>query len=891
MPFIVRIRSLFRNLFRSRYVEADLDQEIRSHLDLLIDENIRAGMSPKEALRVARFELGGIEQVKDKVRADRIGNWLRSVLSDCRYALRQLSSNPGFTTIAILTLALGIGANTAMFSFSDAILLRPLPVAHPAKVLTVANTTPEKVLDDLSYPDYRDLRDNSHSFSELLAYRSTTLGIGISTTAPAQMGSAMNVSGNFFSGLGVVPLLGRAFLPNEGEVAGSDPVAILGYDFWKSKLGGDPSVVGRPLRLNGVQFTIIGVAPKSFPGVDRFFPPSVFIPLSMWGPLAGEREDPLKVRGLHQLSVKGRLRDGVTLESAQQELAIVGQRLEAAYPKTNSNRHVIVRTEFQARTEKEPVQLALVATLMALAGLVLIIACANTAGLMLARSRARSREISVRLSLGARRLRLVRQLMTESLIVALLGGLAGLGLGYGGISFLSTIQIPADIPFVLSLHLDMRVLLFCLLAATASCVFFGLAPALQTTRIQLVPALKSGVEAISARRRTIGRNLLVVSQVALAMVLLIVSGIQLNGFKNMLVMNPGFRTDHLTSMELDPSVVRYSSGQTHDFYGQIVDRVQALPGVASVTLTQSVPLSPDQSFVTVIPQGFQFPKGTENVTVMGAAVDQNYFKTMKVPIVSGRSFTADDRSTTQPVAIVNEEFAKTYWPNQDPIGKRIRRESGDRPGATVVGVAKTGKYLLPWEAPAPYVYLPYEQNQSSQMYLVAESHDDPATLAPSLRAAVHTLDPDQPVYNLRTVASYQSAALANWQVLLRMISTMSLVGLVLAMVGLYGLISFSVSRRTSEIGVRMAIGASRASVLRLVIRQGMALAVAGIAIGGVLAALLVPVLAAALVGLGARNAATFVVVPLSLLAVSIAACYIPARRATRVNPVLALRSE
>ena len=425
-------------------------------------------------------------------------------------------------------------------------------------------------------------------------------------------------------------------------------------------------MIGRSLRLNGVPFSVIGVAPESFPGMDRFFPPSVFIPLSMWGPMAGERDDPLKDRGLHELSVKGRLRDGVTFASAQRELATIGQRLEGAYPKTDTNRHVVLRTEFQARTEKEPAQLAIVATLMALAGLVLIIACANAAGLMLARSRARSREISVRLALGAGRLRLIRQLMTESLIVALLGGLAGLGLGYGGISFLSTIQIPNDIPFVLSLHLDLRVLLFCLLAATASCVFFGLAPALQTTRIQMVPALKSGVEAISARRRTIGRNLLVVGQVALAMILLVMSGILLSGFQNMLGMYPGFRTDHLMSIELDPSVLRYSAERTHEFYRQLEDRARALPGVVSVTLTQAVPLSPDQSLVTVIPQDFQFPKGTEDLTVMGGTVDQNYFTTMNIPILRGRNFTAEDRSTSQPVAIVNEEFAKKVLAEPGP---------------------------------------------------------------------------------------------------------------------------------------------------------------------------------------------------------------------------------
>lgn len=333
MSFNAMARSLFRNLFRSRHVERDLDQEIHSHLELLIDENMRAGMAPKEAQRMAWLELGSIDQVKDRVRERRIGNWLRSVVCDCRYALRQIRSNPGFTSVAVLTLALGVGANTTIFSFSDAILLRPIPVARPSEVLTVANTTPSNALQGLSYPDYIDIRAYNHSFSELLAYRSTTLGVGITSKAPPQMRSAMTVSNNFFSGLEVIPALGRTFLPGEGAVTGRDPVAVLGYDFWKSQFAGDPSVIGRPLRLNGEPFTIIGVAPESFPGIDRFFPPSVFIPLSMWGLLEGDQEDPLKDRSLHVLSVKGRLRPGLTPGAAQQELTIIGQRLERNYPK------------------------------------------------------------------------------------------------------------------------------------------------------------------------------------------------------------------------------------------------------------------------------------------------------------------------------------------------------------------------------------------------------------------------------------------------------------------------------------------------------------------------------------------------------------------------------
>jgi len=835
-----------------------------------------------------RRELGNLTLAAENARD--LWSWPWSgFLADVRYALRALRRQPVFFAVAVVSLALGIGANSAIFSFADAILLRPLPVVRPSEVLTITNSTPDNLFEGISCPDYRQLREKSRSFSGLVGYRPAPLAAGATPAAPPQMRLGTMVSDNFFRVLGIVPSLGRTFLPEEGKVSGRDTVAILGYDFWNTQYGADRSVLGRSLRLNGIDFTIIGVAPESFPGVERFYVPAVFVPLSMWGRLTGERVEPLEDRERHELSVKGRLSAGVSRDSAQAELATIGRNLARAYPKTNHNRHLAVRTEIEAALRQAPQRLSWVTMLMMLAGLVLIIACANVANLMLARARARSREIAIRLAIGAGRFRLARQLMTESLAVALLGGLAGLGFGYGGIWFLGTIQIPGD--FVLGMQLDRRVLGFSLLAALASCVLFGLGPVQEARRVSLVTALKSGSEALSARRRTIGRNALVVGQIALAMVLLIAAGILLDSFQKMLVVNLGFRTDHLISMELDPSVLRYSPDQTYDFYRKLVDGGRELPAVRSVAVAEALPLSPRQARVTVVPEGYQFPEGRETVTVLGGAFDENYFSTMKIEMVRGRDFSADDRAGSPRVAVVNEEFAKTYWPSQDPIGKRLRLDRWDGPAAEVIGVAKTGRYLFPWEAPTAYVYLPYEQNRRSRMALVAEFEGDPATLAALLRDMVHTLDADQPIYNLRTVASYAKWAVGNWLIFLQAIATMGLLGLTLAMVGLYGLISYSVSRRTAEIGVRMALGATRAEVLKLVLRQGLILAVAGIAIGGVLAALVAPALTAGLVGLGTANIAVHIVVPLALLVVSAAACYLPARRAAMLDPIRALRYE
>ena len=482
-------------------------------------------------------------------------------------------------------------------------------------------------------------------------------------------------------------------------------------------------------------------------------------------------------------------------------------------------------------------------------------------------------------------------MLTESLLTALLGGLAGLALAYGGIRILDSIQVPSDIPFVLGIKLDARALVFALITALGSCLLFGLVPALQATRVRLVPALKAAGEGISTRRRLIGRNVLVIAQVALSLVLLVVTGVLVNGFRKMLDVNPGFDAGLLISVSFDPTVLLYTPGQSSRFYHQLLDKARSLPGVESVTLAQSVPLAPDQSTVTVVPEGYQFPNGRESATVLGGAVDENYFSTVKISVVHGRAFRAADQAGSHRVAMVNEEFAKTYWPGQDAVGKQLRLEGPDGPPAEVVGVAKTAHYFFLWESPTPYVYLPYDQNRQSKMALIAKSQGNPAALAGPFRDLVRSLDSDMPFYNLRTGESYVKWGVNSWLVLVQIVATMGLVGLLLSMVGLYGLISYSVSRRTSEIGFRMAVGASQSDVFRLVIRQGLIIASLGIAMGGALTVTAYPVLAAGLVGLQAVNAVPILAVPLAMIAVSALACYLPARRAAKVDPLVALRYE
>jgi len=835
-------------------------------------------------------ELGNLTLAMENVRASWGWTWFESILADIRYSLRALRRQPAFVAVAVLSLALAIGANSAIFSFADALLLRPLPVPEPSGVYDISHTTPDNPFEGMSFPDYRDLRAQSRSFAGLAAYRLTTLAAATDAAAPARIRLAMLVSDNFFPVLGVAPSVGRAFLPEEA-IAPGQAVAVISHDFWR-QYPGDRPVIGSSLRLNGIVFTVIGITPKSFTGLDRFVRPSIYVPLGMSQRLAAESADPLEDRGRHELVVKGRLATGSSRESAQAELATIGAALEREYPKTNHNRHPAVRTELQRRIQQTPQMLALIKMLMGLVGLILIIACSNLANLLLARARARGREIAIRLSIGAGRLRLVRQLMIESFLVAMLGGEVGLFFAYGGILLLQTLSVPSEPPSVLGVQLDWRVVEFSLVAALVSCVFFGLAPAWQTVRMDFVSALKAGGHGVSGHRRTFARDVLVVGQIALAMVVLITAGMFLAGFRKMLVTASDFRTDHLISMDTAPALLHYSPEQTMAFYRQLVDRVRTMAGVADVAMTESLPLSPSQTTLTVVPEGYQFPKGRESELEFGAAVDAGYFRTMHVEITRGRAFTDDDRAASRRVAIVNQQFAKTYWPGQDPIGKRIRLDRPGGPAVEIVGVAKTGHYLFVNEAPASYVYLPYEQNPRSQMTLIVQSAGDPAELAALLRDEVRSIDANLPVFNLRTVATlYESRATGTWLQFFQMVGTMGFIGLALAMTGLYGLVAYTVSRRVKEFGIRVALGASRRDVVWLVERRGLILAGLGIAIGGGLTAAAAPMLSAGFLGLGATSPAVYALVPLALLMVSAAASYLPARRAAGLDPLRALRIE
>jgi predicted permease len=818
---------------------------------------------------------------------------------DIRYGCRMLAASPGFAVVSILSLAIGIGANSAIFSFADALLLRPLPVARPGEVLTVGSRSSLEALNASSlvssYRDYVDIRDRNHSFDGLAAFSHLTAGVAADPSATPKIKLGMRVSGNLLPLMGIEPAIGRAFRPDEDQVKGRDAVVILSHVLWEQDFASDPGVLGRSIRINGAPFTVIGVAPASFTGMNQFVRADFIVPMMMSPLLINDaKAGSLEARDVRDLTLKGRLRRGTTQEQAQSELTAIGTDLERAYPETNKNQRFFVNTELQSRVAQSPPDAMLTAMLATLAIAVLLVACGNVAGLLASRAPLRAREMALRLAIGAGRGRLVRQLVTESLLIALAGGVLGLAVGYAGMTLFRRIEIPTDLPIMLTFQLDRRALLFSLIVAMGSGVLFGLVPAIQATRTDLTAVIKAADSVAPGRRRRWGRAVLVAAQVAISVVLLAVAIFMYRGFAQQLAAGPGYRTDHLLMMNLDTTMIRYTQAQSQQFFERVAEQARALPGVKNITLSTSVPMLNDSNdAATIAPEGFQFPPGKDNATVMAASVDEYFFDTMALTILQGRNFRLDDSSDAPRVAIVNEQLAQHYWPNQDPIGKRFRLVNEDNAWVQVVGLAKTSKYIFIAEPPTEFVYLPYRQQKPQRMTMLAQSAGDPSALTGPLREIVRRLDVNLPISGVRTMeALYEMRAVRVFRVLITVVGAMGLMGLGLAIIGLYGLVAYAVGRRTREIGIRMAVGADRAAVVRMVLRQGLVLALVGLAVGLV-----------ASVGAGQLLQAAFpsgddqtdiisllLVVPV-VLAVTFVAAYVPARQASRVDPILALRNE
>jgi predicted permease len=893
--FTARLR--LRSILRRTRVEQELDEELRFHLEHKIEEGIAKGLSPTEARYAAMRAMDGLEQQKEQVRDMRRIHWLTDFLDDAQYAIRSLRRTSGLTAFVVITLALGIGMTSGTFSMVDGMIFRPYPVPHPSGVLTLVSTTHDSNFDDFSYREYLDIRGKTKSYDGVIASAvMEQVGFSAEPAATPRIKGGMMVSGNYFRVLGVEPRLGRGFREDEDQVPGRNAVVVLGPDFWKHEFAGDPAVLGRTVRLNGTEFTVIGVAPETFPGMLIFGHPDFYMPLAMARVFSTNRQKNFfEDRDDRELNVKARLKPGTTLQQAGGELAMLAKDFEREYPKVNRNRGAAVHTQFEMRTREDDGNWKFGVIFVTLALVVLLVACTNVAGLLLSRARARTREISIRLAIGAGRFRLIRLLLTESLILACLGGLGGTAIGYGVVQWFHTKQsivFMTDLPVAIPFRMDRRVLLASLALTLLSALLCGLAPALQSTRADLVNGLKSADVDLPGRKRLWGRNLLVVAQVAMSLMLLTAAFLMVRGFHRSALEGSAFAKDHLLMTTFDPRLMQYNAAQTQQFYKLLAERVRAMPGVESEALTQNVPLGQDEfDGVAFVPDGFDMPRDRENFTSTMDTVDEGYFKTMAIPILGGRGFLASDSADAPRVGVVNEQFAKHFWPGGEAVGKHIRLDSSVGTPVEIVGVAQTVKYQGVVK-PMDLIYMPMAQHSVARMVLLLRSSGDPLQLVQPLKDVVRNLDPNLPMLQTRAYQDfYLNQAVRGPRIAMDLVGSMGVVGLLLAIAGLYGLVAYNVSRRTREIGIRMALGAAGPDVLRLVMGKGLMLVGMGTVLGLAMGFGLERLMNSMLFNAGGVDVLAYAVVVPSMFLVAMLAAYVPARRAARIAPTQALRYE
>ena len=902
---IRRLRGWFArlaDLFGREKRERELAEELESHLEMHIEDNLRAGMNPQEARRQALVKLGGLTQTKEECRRRRGFPMLEDLWQDLRYGVRILARHPGFTAVAVLALALGIGVNTAILSAVNGFVLRPLPVDKPAELLTPywGRKTDTQVWGEFSYPNYVDLREQNRSFSDLCAWMETSAGISSSESRNAGDSERAEVvwgelvSGNYFDVMGVKPLLGRGFLPEEDLTPNAHPVTVISHALWQRRFDADPAILGKTIYLNGLPYNVIGVMPESFLGSTFYLHHSFWVPLMM-AQKFGRRAEWQTNRNYALFKLYGRLKPGLTLAQAETDLNLVADSLAKLYPGDNADTKIQLTTEVEGRYA-DATRVIRYGGLLALcvSGLVLLLACANVANLMLARAATRAREIGIRLAIGASRGRIVRQLLTESVLLSLLGGVLGLALAYWGTDVMRANFPPVPYPISLDFAPDVYVLKWMLLVSLLTGVIFGLAPALLASRADLVAVIKGAAGQTRRRRRWNLRGALVVAQVTISIIVLICAGLFIRSLSKALETDPGFRTENLVTMMINPRVLGYDQKAIWRFFPEVLRRIETQPGVRAAALTDDLPLTVgDLSRGPIVKEGEAEPPPNQGVISACSFVSPKYFETMRTPLVMGRDFTERDDADAPPVVVVNQEFARRFYGStENAVGKRFRFAQGT-PLLEIIGIAKDGLYRNLYEDRRPYMFLPvYQQAHGGVTLLIsAQSAADLQAVAESARREIAQLDARLPVVGV--MLAEENLSLAYWgpRMAAGMATTFGVLALVLATMGLYSVMTYDVSQRTREIGIRMALGAQVRDVLRLIVSQGVQMVLVGVVLGLAGAFALTRVLASLLLGVGTTDLATFIGVAVLLVAVALLACYISARRAARVDPLVALRHE
>jgi len=813
---------------------------------------------------------------------------------DIRYGLRTLRRSPAFTTAAVLSLALGIGLNTAIFTLVNTLFLNPLPVDRASELVAVytvdaKNSSPLSNLLQVSYPNYKDYRDNNTVFTGLAAYSFPIPVSAVIATAPEQLFCEM-VTGNYFQVLGVRALRGQVFGPDDDRVPGGSPVIVISHSVWQSRFGGAEDIVGRSIRINGASFTVIGVAPEGFHGVNSLLGPDAWVPTMMYGQvLPAQFRDWMDERRALVFSLAGRLKPDATIDQARANLAAIAKSLEETYPQPNEGRSTELRPLAEATIFpglREGLA-AGTAVLMGIVGLVLLIACSNIANLLLARATSRGQEIAVRLALGASRFRLVRQLMTEAVLLGVLGGLFGLVVAYWTRNLIWSTRPPFLALNFVNPELDLRVLVFALVVSIATSLVFGLVPALASSRANVVSAIKDQGKGAGRRRRRFGlANLLIVAQVAFSLVALITAALFLRSSESASEIDPGFDTQHTAVVQVSPGQQGYDPERSQLFFDNVLERVSTVPGVRSAAWAGNLPLFGGFS-QSVFIEGHEQDAQMAGILTLTNGVSPGYFQTTGIPILEGRAFTDADREGSVPVAIVNDTMARKYWPNESAIGKRFRFyvEPAYR---EIVGVAKTTKYTTIGETPQAAAYFPMRQSRNDAMVLYLRADGDPMAALSAAQREIRQIDADVPIQNPQRVSDVIDQALWAVKLAAGLLGFFGVLALALACVGLYGVMAYSVGQRTQEIGLRMALGAAPAGVLWLVMRQGLTLVGVGVTLG-VGGAFAVSRLIQSLLYGSANDILSFAGASMALILVASLASLLPARRASHVDPLIALR--